>query len=274
MTIHDLMRHTSGLTYGEFGNSLVHQAYIDAKVFDWDQTNAEMAEKLAALPLLYHPGSTFEYGVSTDVLGHIVEIVSGLSLDTFMSERLWKPLGLKDTTFHVNDSDLPRLALPVPDSDGRIEPNYKLARPQNSRWISGGGGLFSTALEVYRLMRMLLNGGQLDGVRLLAPKTVELMTSNHLPPNVNYGKYVDALQMTAPTPEMGQGFGLGFAVRVAQGLNPLPGSIGDFYWAGVSGTYSWVDPVEKLVGVLMTRAPQQRVYYRALIRQMVYQALN
>jgi CubicO group peptidase (beta-lactamase class C family) len=100
------------------------------------------------------------------------------------------------------------------------------------------------------------------------------MTSNHLPPNVNYGQYVSALQMTAPTPEMGQGFGLGFAVRTDQGRNPLPGSLGDFYWAGVSGTYAWVDPVENLVGVLMMRAPQERVRYRALIRQMVYQALQ
>jgi CubicO group peptidase (beta-lactamase class C family) len=274
MTIQDLLRHTSGLTYGEFGNSLVHQAYVNMKAFDWDQTNAEMAEKLASLPLVCHPGSTFEYGISTDVLGHIIEIVSDLPLDVFMHERLCKPLGLKDTAFYLDDTDLHRLALPLPDANGLIEPGFNLARPQNSRWISGGGGLFSTAMDVYRFMQMLANGGQLDGERILRPKTVELMTSDHLPPNVGYGQYVGALQMTAPTPEMGQGFGLGFAVRTAQGRNPLPGSLGDFYWAGVSGTYAWVDPVENLIGVLMMRAPQERVRYRALIRQMVYQALQ
>jgi CubicO group peptidase (beta-lactamase class C family) len=273
MTIHDLMRHTSGLTYGEFGSSRVHQAYINTKVFDWDQTNVEMVEKLATLPLVYHPGSTFEYSISTDVLGHIIELVSGLSLDTFVHERICKPLGLESTGFYVKDADLHRLAHPNPTPDGVVAPLINLAQPQNSKWVSGGGGMFSTAMDVYRLMHMMLSGGQLDGVRILAPKTVELMTSDHLPPNIQYGTYVSALQMTAPTPEMGQGFGLGFAVRTAQGINPLPGSVGDFYWAGVSGTYTWADPVEELVCVLMMRAPFERVHYRAMIRQFVYQAL-
>jgi CubicO group peptidase (beta-lactamase class C family) len=273
MTIHDLMRHTSGLTYGDFGNSLVHREYVKTKVFDWDQTNAEMVERLAALPLACQPGSTFEYGMSTDVLGHIAEIISGLPLDAFLRERVCEPLGLDDTKFCVDDKDLPRLALPAAAPDGLDESEMNLARPQNSRWLSGGGGLFSTAADVYRLMQMLLNGGQLGETRILSPKTIALMTADHLPPNVAYGPYIDALQMTAPTPEMGQGFGLGFAVRTAQGRNPLPGSLGEYYWAGVSGTYAWADPIENLVGVLMLRAPHQRVRYRALIRQLVYQAL-
>ncbi|CAN5504254.1 serine hydrolase domain-containing protein [soil metagenome] len=273
MTIHDLLRHTSGLTYGEFGNSFVQQAYIKERVFDWNQTNAEFVEKLAGLPLAYHPGSTFEYGMSTDVLGHIIELVSGHSLDEFFQEKLCKPLRLQDTTFHLDDRQLRRLALPSPAKAAESETPIDLARPQHSKWLSGGGGLFSTALDVFRLMQMLLNGGQLDGAEILSRKTVQLMTCDHLSPNIGYGPYIEALQMTAPTPEMGQGFGLGFAVRTAQGRNPLPGSIGDFYWAGVSGTYVWADPVENLVGVLMLRAPAERIHYRSMIRQFVYQAL-
>lgn len=276
MTILDLLRHTSGLTYADSGSSLVHQAYGREQIGCWEHSNAELVQRLARLPLVCHPGTRFEYGLSTDVLGHVVEVVSDMPLDAFIEQHVCQPLALGDTGFSVADSKLGRLALPLlpPGAQGaQGEEGLDLARPQRARWLSGGGGLFSTASDVERFMRMLLGGGALDGVRILATATVRAMTSNQLPADVAYGRYTQTLQSTAPTPQMGQGFGLGVAVRIAAHTNPLPGSVGDFSWAGLSGTYAWADPVENLVAVLMLRAPAERVRYRALMRQLVYQAL-
>jgi CubicO group peptidase (beta-lactamase class C family) len=271
ITLHDLLRHTSGLVYGCRDCSLVHQAYIDLAVSDCSQVNVDMMDKLAALPLAYHPGSTFEYGVSTDVLGHVIELVSDMSLDMFMQEKLCKPLGLADTSFHVKDGDLHRLAMPGPDYSNASDTS---AVSQNtSRPIAGGGSLFSTAPDVFRFMQMLLNNGALDGVRLLAPKTVVLMTCNHLPPHTRYGPYTSRLEMAAPSPDKGQGFGLGFTVRLEAGRNPLPGSIGDYSWLNISGIYVWADPREKLVGVLMSHVPETTMQHGAMTRMLAYQAL-
>jgi CubicO group peptidase (beta-lactamase class C family) len=273
ITIHDLLRHTSGLTYGFFGASPVKTAYNDAKMLDPEQTNAEMVTKLSKLPLVYQPGTTWDYSMSTDVLGRVVEVVSGMSFDRFIAERISQPLGLRVTEFSVNQKHADRVAEPQVDpSTGKRPPiPDALTRP---KWFSGGGGMVSTAADYLRFCRMLLNGGELDGIRLLSPKTIALMSSDHLPPGVAYDPMTLALfGAGAPTPEMGQGFGLGFAVRKEQGRNPLPGSVGDYYWGGAFGTAFWIDPQEQLIAILMMQAPAQRVYYRHLMRELVYQAV-
>ena len=273
MTIQDLLRHTSGLTYGFFGASLVKAAYLDAKAFDAEQTNAEMVTKLSKLPLAYHPGTTWEYSMSTDVLARVVEVISGMNFDRFIAERISGPLGLRVTDFSVNQAHADRIAEPQVDKGTGKRPPMPdpLRRP---KWLSGGAGLMSTATDYLRFCRMLLNGGELDGVRLLSPKTIALMTSDHLPPGVGYGSItLTQFGAGAPTAEMGQGFGLGFAVRKEQGRNPLPGSVGDYFWGGVFGTAFWIDPQEQLIAILMLQAPAQRVLYRYLMRELVYQAM-
>lgn len=260
-TIQDLMRHTSGLTYPPpFGNSLVQQRYGQTGLLDFTQTNAEFVAKLVQLPLAYQPGTTFEYGFSTDVLGRIVEIVSGQSLDAFIKTRITEPLGMIDTGFTIPDMD--RFARPLPPAQPPT------AFPNR---FSGGGGLVGTASDYARFARMLLNDGTLDSVRILSPHSVEMMRSNQLPPDVMQGAY--DLGFAQPSAAMGQGFGLGFAVRTDAGRNPLPGSVGDYYWAGSSGTYFWIDPREDMVVVLLTASSLSRERYRALARNLVYQAL-
>ena len=276
MTVQDLMRHTSGLTYGIFGKSLVKQAYNDAKLFDPSQTLAELVSKLSKLPLAAQPGTTWDYSMSTDVLGRIIELVSSVSLDQFIADRIVKPIGLSDTGFYVSEEKLGRLAEPQVDAATGKRPSMAdvTKRPN---WMSGGGGMVSTAPDYARFAQMMLNGGELNGVHLLSPRTVAFMTSDHLPPGVAFsqvtlvGFHAAAL---APTPEDGQGFGLGFAVRNQAGRNPLPGSPGEFYWLGIYGTTFWVDPKEKLIAVLMMQVPPpaQGNHYRSLLRNLVYQA--
>jgi len=277
MTVQDLLRHTSGLTYGIFGKSLVKQAYNEAKLFDPSQTLAELVSKLSKLPLAAQPGTTWDYGMSTDVLGRIIEVVSGMSLDQFIADRIVKPIGLSDTGFYVGEDKLGRLAQPQVDpATGKRPPMADVTKRPN--WMSGGGGIVSTASDYALFSQMMLNGGELNGVRLLSPRTVAFMTSDHLPPGIEFspvtqkGMYAQAV---APTPEDGQGFGLGFAVRNQVGRNPLPGSPGEFYWVGVYGTAFWVDPREKLIAVLMVQLPPTPIaaHYRSLLRNLVYQAL-
>jgi CubicO group peptidase (beta-lactamase class C family) len=277
MTIHDLLRHTSGLTYGEFGASPWHQRYARADLMNPSQTNADLVEKLACLPLLHQPGTTFEYGLSTDVLGRLIEVVSGQRLDRFIDTRLCQPLHLRSFTFRVNTSHSPRLAKPsCRTADDAIlnALNSEHSDSSEDAWISGGGGLIGDAIDYMRFAQMLLNGGVLNGVRLLSPKTLALMTSDALPPDVRYGEYADTLGSIAPTPAMGQGFGLGFTVRTVRGRNPLPGSTGDCAWAGRWGTYFWIDPIEQLACVVLTQSPTHRARYRALARTLVYQAME
>ncbi|MGA2189068.1 MAG: serine hydrolase domain-containing protein [Steroidobacteraceae bacterium] len=277
MTVHDLMRHTAGFTYGQFGDSLVQRSYRAAQLMDSQQTNAEMLAKLAELPLAYQPGTTFEYGMSTDVLGHVVEVVSGMGLDRFFAEYITEPLGMLDTAFAIPPGDRHRLAEPqreaVHGSIPALMPNDP-ALP--AKWCSGGGGLLSTAGDYARFSQMLLNGGELGGVRLLARKSVQLMTQNHLPATLNYGRHTAELGVAAPILELGQGYGLGLGVRMQAGLSPVPGSSGDFYWGGALGPYFWADPAEKLTVVFMLQElnVQVRTRYRALLRALVYQALR
>lgn len=272
MTVQDLMRHTAGFTYGRFGKSLVKDAYNAAQTMNFAQTNAEMVEKLARLPLAYHPGTTWEYGMSTDVLGAVVETVAGTSLDRFIAERILAPLGMTRSGFWVSPDEASRLAQPLPEPANLIPAlRDPVGRPN---WISGGGGMVSTAADYLRFCQMLVGGGAAVGTRLLSPHSVALMASNHLPPDIAYAPYTSTLfEALEPTPAMGQGFGLGVAVRVAEGRNPLPGSVGDFWWAGATGTYFWIDPREQLAAVLMLQAPADRLRYRYLMRQLVYQAL-
>jgi CubicO group peptidase (beta-lactamase class C family) len=274
MTVQDLLRHTSGLTYAAFGDTPVQMIWRDVRLMDEGQTNAELVAKLAALPLMFEPGTTWEYSMSTDVLGRVVEVVSGQTLAQFFAERICSPLGMADTGFAATGERTARLAEPQTDpATGKRPPMREVTR--DSRWHSGGGGAVSTAADYLRFCQMLLNGGELDGVRLLAPKTIAHMASDHLPPDVAYGETARSrFGALAPVPEMGYGFGLGFAVRKEQGRSPVPGSVGEFFWGGVTGTYFWIDPQEQMVVVLMLQAPDQRLHYRYLSRQLVYGALT
>ncbi|HTQ55000.1 MAG TPA: serine hydrolase domain-containing protein [Bryobacteraceae bacterium] len=269
ITVQDLMRHTSGLTYGFFGNTPVDEMYRKANPMG-QKSLADMVKTIAQLPLLHQPGTHWEYSFSTDVLGRVVEVVSGQDLDAFVAENITRPLKMNDTGYYLSAAQAKRLARPDtaisgPGNDPTVKPAI----------LSGGGGMYATASDYARFCQMLLNGGELGGVRILAPKTVALMTSDQLPPGTERHTSV-AMMLGAfgPTPEMGTSFGLGFAVRVDPGRNPMPGSVGEFSWAGITGTYFWVDPQEKMVTVMMLQAPQAVIgpYWRQT-RAMVYQAL-
>ena len=276
MTIQDLMRHTAGFTYGQFGDSLVQRAYRNAHVVDNQQNNAELVAKLAKLPLAHQPGTTFEYGMSTDVLAAVVEAISGLPLDRYFTEHITGPLEMTDTRFGMPQDEADRLAEPQRDAlPGQVLPlPYDPARPP--QWFSGGGGLLSTAADYTTFAQMLLNEGEVGGVRLLARKTAQLMLQNHLPATLAYGPQTAELGIAAPLPHLGQGYGLGIGVRQEAGLSPVPGSPGDFYWGGALGPYFWVDPVEKMSVVFMLQElnVQIRTRYRSLLRALVYQALR
>jgi CubicO group peptidase (beta-lactamase class C family) len=274
MTVQDLLRHTSGLTYAAFGDSPVQMVWRDADLMNENQTNADLVAKLSQLPLMFEPGTTWEYSMSTDVLGRVVEVVSGQSLADFFASRITGPLGMSDTAFEATGERAARLAEPQTDAaTGARPPMRNVARPH--RWASGGGGLVSTAADYLRFCQMLLNDGELDGTRILAPKTVAHMASNHLPPDIGYGETArPRFGALAPVPEMGYGFGLGFAVRTAPGMSPVPGSVGEYFWGGVTGTYFWIDPAEDLIAVFLSQAPDRRLYYRYLSRQLVYAAIT
>src|SRR6185312_12413113 len=248
MTVQDLLRHTSGLTYTHLAGPQLKKAY-DAADLGEHQSNAELVAKLARVPLAYQPGSTWQYGYSTDVLGRVVEVASGQPLDRFFAERILKPLGMSATGF--GPVAAARVAEPQVDkASGKRPPLRDVTK--KPVWLSGGSGLLSSAADYLRFCQMLLNGGELGGVRLLAPATVALMSADHLAPGI------------------GLGFGLGFAVRNEAGRCALPGSVGDYSWSGVAGTYFWIDPRQQLIAILMMQAPSERMHYRYLMRAMVY----
>jgi CubicO group peptidase (beta-lactamase class C family) len=277
MTIQDLLRHTSGLVYGEITvNAPVKEAYTKAGVYQpagfpfdaRDMTPAEQVERLAKAPLAHQPGTVWEYSLSSDVLGRVVEAASGMTLGRFLEERLFQPLKMTDSGFFVPAAKLGRVAQALPGWPVKLLD--VTAPPKND---SGGAGGVSTAADYLRFSQMLLNGGQLDSVRVLSPSTVRLMTSDHLA-RITVG--------VTPTPTpgelllgtLGYTFGLGFAVRQGDGVAGTPGSAGEYMWAGFGGTYFWVDPTQELVGIFMTQAPSpERAYYRKLFKQLVYQAI-
>jgi CubicO group peptidase (beta-lactamase class C family) len=267
ITVQDLLRHSSGLTYGFFGDSLVKKAYLDAGVGSADLNTAEFADKLASLPLHYQPGSTWDYSYSTDVLGRVLEVASGQSLYSVLRARLLDPLGMKDTSFYVTDAARQaRLAEPLAD-DRVIGAGAVMGNPRVAmKFESGGGGLVSTAHDYARFLQMLLNGGTLDGKRYLSPKTIEYMTADHM------GTAVVPGPLYLPGP--GYGFGLGFAVRKANGEAAYTSPAGEYYWGGAGGTYFWVDPKTNLFVVFMMQSPKQRTLYRSVLRNMVYAAVE
>jgi CubicO group peptidase (beta-lactamase class C family) len=272
ITSQDLMRHTSGLTYGAASLNKVKQSYVDMKVMDPDQTNEQMAAKLSKLALLYQPGTHWEYSMSTDVLGRVIEVASGMPLDKFMEERITKPLRMGDTDFNVSADKKDRGARPQkegPKNEVPPIPDVTL----KTTWKSGGGGLVSTAADYARFLQMFANGGQLDGVRLISRKTIDLMTADQLSPDIVMGDDMWQLGVMEPSARVGQGFGLGFALRNEQGRNPLPGSPNDYHWGGVWGTYFWHDPRERMYVVFMMQSPASRLAYLYLMRDLVYQAL-
>jgi CubicO group peptidase (beta-lactamase class C family) len=266
ITIQDLMRHTSGITYGFFGTGLVKAAYAEANLGDVSRSNAELADKVASLPLAYQPGTTWDYSQSTDVLGRVIEVVTGKSLLEAMKERVLDPLGMQDTAFYMTDpAKHPRLAEPFAD-DRNIGLNANFGNPRVAgRYESGGGGLMSTPMAYARFAQMLLNGGTLEGKRILSPRTLSYMTSDHL------GTAIATTPLYLPGP--GHGFGLGFAVRRVTGESTVPAEAGSYYWGGAGGTYFWVDPKTDLIVVFMMQSPKQRAYYRGLMHDMVYAAV-
>jgi CubicO group peptidase (beta-lactamase class C family) len=266
--VRDLMSHLSGLTYGQFGSDAIHEAYMTAGVYDFASDNARMAERLAALPLLHQPGTVFEYGMSTDVLGRVIEIAAHAPLDEALQALVLEPLGMTDTRFIPSPG---RLAdLPETPTATALAPPFR----EGQRWFSGGGGLTSTLPDYLRFADMLLGRGQTGGIRMLQPDTFELMTRNHLPAGVEYGAYTAALGITAPWPANGLGFGLGLAVRTERRAPVLPGGVGEFLWPGVSGANFWVDPEHSLVVVFLTHAPEQRAQHRLDLRRAVYAGLG
>jgi CubicO group peptidase (beta-lactamase class C family) len=266
VTVYDLMRHTSGMVYAGFTRSeYVKELYTKANVGVTGATPAEELEALSKAPLARQPGTMWEYSVSTDVVGRVIESISGMTLGRFFDERIFRPLGMADSGFWVPADKIKRLAQPLATDRTTGKPitlrNVTIA-PKSE---SGGGGAVSTTDDYIRFLQMLANGGQVDGKRLIAGTTVRHMTSDHL------GDIKPAIPLLAP----GYGFGLGFAVRRADGLNGVAGSAGEYNWGGAGGTAFWVDPKEQLVAVLMAQAqpgPWQREF-RELFRQLVYQAI-
>ena len=265
MTVQDLLRHTSGITYDHTGNGLVQQLYQKSQLRSRKISNAEHAALVASLPLKCQPGAEWNYSRSTDILGRIIEVVSGKSLSAFLTERILAPLQMAETAFHTGEENAGRLAEPFPVdpwNGDKVQLFNMLEKPVME---SGGGGLVSTTMDYARFCQMLLNGGTLDGVRIVGRKTLQLMASNHLAPDV---------KIDSPLMPPGHGFGLGFAVRTHQGMAPFPGSVGQFFWSGMAGTFFWIDPAEDMFAVFMMQGPGQRQYTRTLVRDLVYAALD
>lgn len=265
VTIHDLMRHTAGLTYEFSGQSAVQRLYQQRgiSVRQPGRDNAAYTRELAGIPLMDQPGSVGEYSRSTDVVGRLVEVLSGLTLGDFLAQRIFAPLGMHDTGFWVPPAQHGRIAEPFgQDPDGGVLMTMLNIREQPAM-ESGGGGLVSTAMDYARFLQCLLNRGELEGVRLLGPRTVDYMTCDHL----------GGIPARDSLLEPGEGFGLGFAVRRVQGVTPVPGSVGTYYWSGMAGTSFFVDPAQQLFAILLIQAPNQRAWYRQLFRNLVYAAL-
>ena len=266
-TVQDLLRHTAGLTYEFLGADAVHKQYAQARMGTRDRSNAEFMPALATLPLVAQPGSVWEYSRATDVVGRLVEAISGQTLGAYLKEKIFDPLRMTQTAFSVAPQLHSKIAEPfAKDPDGAPQMRVLDIRTPVA-FESGGGGLASTAMDYARFMQFMLNGGELGGVRLLGPRTVDFMTADHLGPiPINPGG-----SSTLMSP--GYGFGLGFAVRTATGLASVPGSVGMYYWGGLAGTTFFIDPKEDFFATLMIQAPNQREYYRHLFRDMVYAAL-
>jgi len=263
--IHDLLRHTSGFTYGIFGKSAAKKLLKESDIGTLDTMHISLEDyvsTISKLPLAYQPGTHWEYGRSIEVLGRLVEVVSENNLDYFMKKYLFEPLNMKDTDFYVTEENWSRIAEPLKNND---EPEL-IDIKNKPKLLTGGHGLASTAGDYIRFIQMMLNKGILDGKRILGTQTVDYITTDHLGKDISR-----AGPLYLPGP--GYGFGLGFAVRENDGISAWPGSVGEYFWGGYAGTYFWVDPKEDLVVVSMTQSVKHRVYYRMLLRNLVYQAI-
>lgn len=265
ITIQDLLRHTSGLTYDFTGEHPVQKLYAGSNLARPDQTNADQADALAKLPLLNHPGASWDYSRSTDVLGRVVEVVTGKTLGQALEEQILGPLGMKDTAFSVAEKNFGRIAEPLATDPDTQQPVKLFNAKRVAQFESGGGGLMSTAPDYARFCAMLAGGGTFGKERIIGPMTLEFMASDHVGPDVPRGS-----DILPP----GHGFGLGFAVRTATGMASVPGSEGLYYWGGIAGTTFWIDPQEDLFAMMMIQAPGQRDYYRMLFRTLVYAAVE
>src|SRR5580698_6369336 len=270
LTIQDLMTHTSGITYGFYGDSMVRKAYKSADIYDGNFTNAEFAERIAQLPLAEQPGTLWDYGHSTDILGRIMEVVSGKSLLGIEKEKLLDPLHMTETTFYVSDPDKQKLiAKPMPgDSDFRV--GFTSYADVPMKWESGGGGMVSSLADLARFSQMLLNGGELDGKRYLRPKTFENMTSDHIGPTSGVGR--DFFYF----PGDGFGFGLGFGVRTdpCNAKPPPAGSLGEIKWDGASGCLFVVDHKQDMFFVLLEQTPSERQKIQPMVKRLIYEAME
>lgn len=268
-TIQDLLRHTSGLTYGGRGETAIHKLWpASSGASAQTYTGPEFLAKIATAPLLYEPGTVWDYSLSVDVLGLIVEKITEKPLSAFLAEHLWTPLGMVDTSFALPEGKANRYALAYPNDPLTGKPQFVLhAVAKPLKFECGGGCGLSTAMDYLRFSQMLLNGGTLDGRRYLARKSLDMMTSDQLAPEVRS-------RTTSMVLAKGYGFGLGFAVRTQTGLAELAGSTGDYNWGGAYGTYFWVDPKEQLTVVYMAAAPGDiRNEHRTLVKNLVLQAL-
>ena len=274
--VYDLLTHTSGLTYGARSpRAEIRAAYRDLPVNPRDMAPDRFIAHLARAPLLHQPGTAWEYGFSTDLLGLVIERITGMALGAFLHERLFAPLGMRDTAFHVRPEDISRLARPFPadplSGAALLDPDQTFDAAVPPRLHSGGAGALSSAPDYVRFARMLLEGGTLDGVRILSPASIRLMTADHLGTRVATPVAVGEAALQSP----GYGFGLGLAVRLADGLASVPGSKGDCFWSGTAGTTFWIDKTARLAVVFMAQAPgEMRLRLRRLVRQLVYAALD
>jgi len=279
MRVVDLMRHTSGLTYGFQQRTNVDAAYRKLHLGEIPTAVSleQMIDELAKVPLEFSPGSAWNYGISTDVVGYLVGKVSGQPFEQFLRSRILDPLGMTDTDFMVPAAKASRFAAcyAATPKGGMVlqddpQTSFFLKPPT---FVSGGGGLVSTAADYLRFCRMLLNGGELDGVRLVSPKTLELMSHNHLPGGKDLPDL--AVSLFSEVTYAGVGFGLGFAVSVSPARGLLPGSPGDISWGGLASTYFWVDPREQLIVIFMTQLTPSATYpIRRELRTLVYSAFT
>jgi CubicO group peptidase (beta-lactamase class C family) len=268
ITIEDLLRHTSGLTYGFYGDGAVRKLYAQADLFNGDTDNAEFAERIAKMPLAEQPGTLWDYGHSTDVLGRIIEVISGQSLFQFEKQRLLDPLGMTDTAFYVADATKrPLIAEPMPD-DRSISPVAGIRDPMTPRrWESGGAGMVGTIGDYARFAQMLLNGGTSDGRRYLKSETIALMTSDHIGPETKIAR--DYFYFPGAT----SGFGLGFAVRTSTPPN-TSWPLGEYRWDGVGGTFFFIDPKDDMFVIFMVQTPSQRGRIQLALKTLIYEALK
>jgi CubicO group peptidase (beta-lactamase class C family) len=265
ITIEDLLRHTSGLTYGFYGDSPIRKLYAGSDLFAGDFDNAQFVERLAKLPLAEQPETLWDYGHSTDVLGRVVEIVSGKPLYQFEKQRLFDPLGMNDTGFFVPDAKRARIAQFLPD-DGFQRPVAGLGDPTDRRrWESGGAGMDGTASDYAHFAEMLLEGGAFNGKRYLRRETVASMTSDHIGQKTHIAR--DGFYF----PSGDSGFGLGFAVRTVA-TPPLP--TGEYRWDGVGGTFFFVDPRDDMLAIVMMQSPSQRGRIQLEAKKLIYDALE